>query len=842
MGLRNIMALRSQQHTSQGAPLAGGTVKLYEPGTTSYIAAYKDKDLTLPHTRPIRLSGSARANIWITADCDLRIEDRNGNLILTEDNANPDNLGGTGTGGLQVNGGFETDTTGDGTPDGWTLTSESGSTNTRITSDSTAGAAAFRFTSTGSGGGSLVSSDFMAVNDTDDLRVWFDLMVTNAIGRVIVRIEWYDISQVTISNTDVYTSITNPLAWTTNKYNSTPPSLARFAKIRLIGVDPSTAVSGSVTFDEVSVFYPAVVSGIFDNLELRNNEIITTDTNGDLDLKPHGTGAVNIEGGDDLTLTDAKNALNVMGDSVNPLVAIGLLAGDLPAIQGKATATTAATLFIQQLGGDLDIGAGDFVFDAATGKTTLALAEITSLLEADSLTVTQLTTAVGGLVIGDGSSQVGLIIDSGGTDSPSVVWKRNGITAGFISYDNISGYMLVESDTSIEFSPGNTVMLTLDEANSRVEIAATMGFRMASGSFILNADGYIDSYPGTPADNNILSWNDSASRAEFIEFPIGGSNSNIQYNDNDALAGSPLFRINIGGTTLDMVSLTNVDGLTSGNLLAVTSNETAKTGTVVSLVQDHVSAVASVLGLRQDGPGDWLLFESSGSDVLIHSAGNGMDFIFSVEDSGGTRETVLELGSEAGTVSSLRGFFAGVKSFESVQGGIEFNGIAGSTDKFSLTPEYARANAAQSISSSVTLTDSTELTAELSAGTYYEFDAVLRFRTFISGAQSIKWSINFPDCSALVEGIALSFDGSAGSGDPAATNESIYKNSIAGKLDTPDRLIGVDISDNSVVIIKGHVLASSPGGTVTVQFAQNVSSGDAVQLNIGSFIRFNPVI
>lgn len=292
MALNNIIASRQQVLNSQGVPVAGGSVYLYEPGTTTYITAYQDSGLVTPHTQPIKLSGSGRANIWISRDCDLRIEDRNGNLILEELNANPDALGANEIGGLLPNGSFETDADSDDVPDGWTLADETGSTNAIDTSESTDGGQCFRFTSSGSGGGSLTTTDFFPVNDSDDLRVDFDIRSTVATVRNIVRVEWYDISQVSISNTDVYDSTSNPTSFTSNNLLATPPANARFAKLKLIGIDPSVALSGSTYFDRVEAYYPTIVSGVFDNITIQNNQIITTNTNGDLTLEPNGTGKV----------------------------------------------------------------------------------------------------------------------------------------------------------------------------------------------------------------------------------------------------------------------------------------------------------------------------------------------------------------------------------------------------------------------------------------------------------------------------------------------------------------------------------------------------------------------
>jgi len=354
MALNNIIAPRQTVVNSQGAPLAGGFVYLYEPGTTNFITSYTSADLVTPHQNPVRLSGSGRANIWITRNCDMLITDRIGNQVLTEDDANPDNLGGD-TSSLVPNGSFEIVTTPP-VPDGWTPVDDIGSTNAVDSTFSTDGANSYRFTSAGSGGGSLTTTDFFPVNDVDQLRVNFDLFSTLATVRNIVRIEWYDVTFVLISNEDIYDSTANPISWMEFQLIGTPPALSRFAKLKLIGIDPSVLLAGSTYFDRISVFYPTVVSGIFDNITIQDNEIISTNLNGEIALKPDGDGPVNIFSTGSVDLVDVQNPLNIsnlLDPATNPHIAF-----DAANIQRKTDATNTGVLFLNPLGGNVVAGPG----------------------------------------------------------------------------------------------------------------------------------------------------------------------------------------------------------------------------------------------------------------------------------------------------------------------------------------------------------------------------------------------------------------------------------------------------------------------------------------------------
>jgi hypothetical protein len=295
MALRQILSKRQQVENSRGEPLAGGTVSLYEPNTLTFITVYGDSGLVTAIPNPVPLSGSGRAEIWVSRDCDVVIEDRNGNVIVEELNANPDEFG-EDTFGLVPNGSFEQDSDADQVPDGWTLTSFVGSNNAIDSTESTDGTNSFRFTSAGvNGGGELETTAFFPVNDTEDLRVNFDIRATAAV-RNIVRVRWFDITEVFISNSDVYDTTATPVAYTTEQLIATPPANARFAKLVLSGGVAGTATSGSTYFDRVSVFYPLVVSGVFNNITIQDNEIISTNANGSIDIAPNGTGAARFRG------------------------------------------------------------------------------------------------------------------------------------------------------------------------------------------------------------------------------------------------------------------------------------------------------------------------------------------------------------------------------------------------------------------------------------------------------------------------------------------------------------------------------------------------------------------
>ncbi len=302
MAVLQLLSRRYYVALPDGSPARGAYVHIFEPNTESYVTSYSDGGLRFENTSPVILDAAGKASVWVSRNVDVRITDGpnvDDPIILEELSVNPDQTGETDT-GLVPNGSFETDADVNDVPDGWTEVADSGSNNGIDTAEQSDGAQSFRFTSAGSGGGSLTTSDFFVVNDVDDLRVSFDMKSSVAGVRNIVRVEWYDASQVSISNTDVLDdAVANPTAWTPKNLIASPPTGAAFAKLKLIGCDSSDSTPGSTWFDRVRVFYPLDVAGNFDNITVQNNEIISTNTNGGIDLNTNGSGVarINHDGG-----------------------------------------------------------------------------------------------------------------------------------------------------------------------------------------------------------------------------------------------------------------------------------------------------------------------------------------------------------------------------------------------------------------------------------------------------------------------------------------------------------------------------------------------------------------
>lgn len=80
---------KTQFLDGNGAPLAGGSVSFYIPGTDTPLATYQDQGLTVENTNPVILDANGEALIWGFGSFRQVLQDVNGNTIWDEDVSSP---------------------------------------------------------------------------------------------------------------------------------------------------------------------------------------------------------------------------------------------------------------------------------------------------------------------------------------------------------------------------------------------------------------------------------------------------------------------------------------------------------------------------------------------------------------------------------------------------------------------------------------------------------------------------------------------------------------------------------------------------------------------------------
>jgi len=336
-----------------GEPLSGGEVTFYEPGTSTKKDVYTDSELTTPASNPVTLDSAGKATIWLNGDYKARLKDKDGNLIDETDNINPPVDTETSGGNLIANGSFENqgNTTSDAS--GWTLTAQNDGTIERITTDSYDGEASLKCTSQGNGGGQADTKSFFAVSPGQPLGIKFLINSSVADIRNIVQIRYYDNTQSFLSSVNVYDEdASNPTSWTAKTFIQTPPSNARFAKLRIIGADKSDSTPGDVRFDGVRV---SLGSPFFPNV---NADVTASDEQMNTVLANYASARVELGGdfdaGEKILLERIGNTVTIRSDTDNlshggnsqPTSSSGVIPSQFRPSSNASTANEVSNVFV----------------------------------------------------------------------------------------------------------------------------------------------------------------------------------------------------------------------------------------------------------------------------------------------------------------------------------------------------------------------------------------------------------------------------------------------------------------------------------------------------------------
>ena len=233
---------------------AGGKLNFYTVGTSTRKNTYSDVDFVTANANPVVLDSAARAVVFLDGDYKLVYTDSSDVTIYSRDNINPAPDTITQDVNLIKNGSFEDDIDADGVPDNWTLTSYTGATNAIETATVNHGNKAYKFASSGSGGGYVETTNYMNCSSVEQLGWSFEIKSSIATCLNTVQFRFFDINEALVSTSNVYsTQVTNPTSWTLYIGNVTAPSTATQFKVRIIGVDSSVPMSANVWYDNIRV-------------------------------------------------------------------------------------------------------------------------------------------------------------------------------------------------------------------------------------------------------------------------------------------------------------------------------------------------------------------------------------------------------------------------------------------------------------------------------------------------------------------------------------------------------------------------------------------------------------
>lgn len=251
------MAVNRLENPRFRTSVPGGTVTVYEAGTSTKTTIWSDSDQSAELSNPVTLDSNGEKEIWFDGSVKVVVADSQGVQQFTMDNVKSDlPPADIGRFNLVENGSFEIDSTGDDLPDSWTITEDDATSTVEIDSTNVAhGTQSLKFVSQGSGGGTATTNNFFQVNAGQTCVVVFTIRSTVADVRNKVQVRYFDKDGTFVSADDVYDEDTsNPTSFEEKRFVSSVPASATQAKLRLIGCDPADSTTGTTYFDDIKVY------------------------------------------------------------------------------------------------------------------------------------------------------------------------------------------------------------------------------------------------------------------------------------------------------------------------------------------------------------------------------------------------------------------------------------------------------------------------------------------------------------------------------------------------------------------------------------------------------------
>jgi hypothetical protein len=160
-------------------------------------------------------------------------------------------------------------------------------------------------------------------------------------------------------------------------------------------------------------------------------------------------------------------------------------------------------------------------------------------------------------------------------------------------------------------------------------------------------------------------------------------------------------------------------------------------------------------------------------------------------------------------------------------------------------PIYVPKSVAETVTSSTTLQDDDELVVTLSAGRSYDIELVLAVTTGTTGADvKLAWAttgtVTQTSTRACFGPGRFTKDAAAETSNTASPYDSGMVRASRHNL-TTSVAYGTDGSTASAILEKFTVSGGVSGGTLRLQWAQNVSSATATTVSTSSYLRATPV-
>jgi hypothetical protein len=315
-------------------------------------------------------------------------------------------------------------------------------------------------------------------------------------------------------------------------------------------------VTGTVTADQLNV----------DNIRIDGNTISSTDTNGNVNIDPAGTGSI-------VVAQVASSSLDIEGDRTDAQITLkGGSAGAGIQLFGSTFTNYAGAMYLDATASTTGTNDAQMVFRTGSSPSEAMRIDRSGNVGIGNSTPGNFYTGANQLVVGDGSGDNGISL-YGGTSGVNRIYFADG-SSGAARYDGYIEYS--HSSRRLLFGTAANTRMTIDSSgNVGINTTGPTEDLHIKGKDGAHADVIIQAYTGY---NSGLNFNDNAGMAGRIVYNHSNNFMEFDTNGTERLRiqsdGSVQFKPD--GTTVDMT----LDA--SGNLLVgKTNNALANDGIVI---------------------------------------------------------------------------------------------------------------------------------------------------------------------------------------------------------------------------------------------------------------------
>jgi len=290
----------------------------------------------------------------------------------------------------------------------------------------------------------------------------------------------------------------------------------------------------------------------------------------------------------------------------------------------------------------IDTATLDLTVGIPIGSSSASTGAFTTLSASGAVTLNGALTANKAVTINDdGANSILLTSDNDGTNHNAHLIQGGILAEGkhTLYVEAIDGFNQTNSDSAL----AKLSQLDADSTEPTLEvthigIAAGIEIGMTGNGSHLRLTG--DPTVASPVDGDLwytgsaLNFYDGSSTTDLLAGGVGGSDTQVQYNDGGSIAGDAAM---VWDKTADTLTISSATIDTSRLVIASTGIVDVADKAVVKITQDHASSSEPALEIDNDGTGSAIEIDAGlGNGVEIKNVPSGKIGVSSSVNNGGT--------------------------------------------------------------------------------------------------------------------------------------------------------------------------------------------------------------